>query len=102
MNKINLTQESQDLKDFWQLKTLGNINNHTINLIKIKGEFEWHTHEDEDKLFMVIDGVLELHFRDKVLELQKNDCIIIPKGVETKPVGKDEVTLMLFEPTRKQ
>ena len=53
MNKINLTQ---DLKDFWQLKTLGNINNHTINLIKIKGEFEWHTHEEEDKLLTAADS----------------------------------------------
>jgi len=100
MNKINLPQESENLKEFWQLKNLGNINNHTINLIKLQGEFEWHSHDNEDKLFMVVDGILELHFRDKVVTLHPNECIIVPKGVENKPVGKDEVTLMLFEPNR--
>lgn len=100
MNKISLVQESESLKEFWQLKNLGNINNHTINLIKLQGEFEWHSHDNEDKLFMVVDGVLELHFRDKVITLRPNECIIVPKGVENKPVGKDEVTLMLFEPKR--
>ncbi|MEC4052513.1 cupin domain-containing protein [Myroides odoratimimus] len=100
MNKINLAQESDSLKDFWQLKNLGYINDHTINLIKLQGEFEWHSHDHEDKLFMVVDGTLELHFRDKVITLHPNECIIVPKGVENKPVGKEEVTLMLFEPNR--
>lgn len=99
MNKISLSQESENLKDFWQLKNLGKINNHTINLIKLQGEFEWHSH-DEDKLFMVVDGILDLHFRDKVITLHPNECIIVPKGVENKPVGRDEVTLMLVEPNR--
>ncbi|MCP1996435.1 cupin domain-containing protein [Flavobacterium sp. HSC-61S13] len=100
IEKINLQLESENLKAFWQLKSLGKINNHEVQLIKLQGEYEWHTHEEEDKLFFVVDGILELHFRDQIIELRKNECIVVPKGVENKPVAKDEATLMIFEPQR--
>ncbi len=100
IEKINLQQKSSNLKAFWQLKSLGKINNHEVQLIKLQGAYEWHTHEEEDKLFFVVDGILELHFRDQIIELHKNECIVVPKGIENKPVAKDEATLMIFEPQR--
>ncbi len=100
IKKMNLQEESAALQDLLTLKSLGKINNHEIQLIKLQGEYEWHTHEEEDKLFFVVDGILELQFRDRTIELYQNECIIVPKGIENKPAGKPETTLMIFEPQR--
>ncbi|WP_430612625.1 cupin domain-containing protein [Flavobacterium sp. JP2137] len=100
IDKINPAAAAADLKDFWTLKSLGQINDHAVQLIKMQGEYEWHTHEKEDKLFFVVDGILQLQFRDHTLQLYPNECIIVPKGVENKPSAKDQATLMIFEPQR--
>lgn len=100
IQKVNLLEESASMQDFWKLHSLGKLNNHEVQLIKLQGEFDWHSHDHEDKLFMVIEGVLEIHFRDRTVELQKNEFLIVPKGVENKPVAKDQATLMIFEPQR--
>lgn len=100
MEKVNLQTEAELIQEPWNLTSIGKINNHTIKMIKLEGEFEWHTHEDEDKLFMVIEGVLELQMRDKTITVYPNEFIIVPKGVENKPAGKEKATLMIFEPMR--
>lgn len=100
MNKVDLVKECSALTDVLTIKTLMRLNDHEINIIKLAGEYEWHKHEDEDKVFMVIDGVLELHFKDRIVTLKKYECIVVPKGVENKPIGKDEVVLLIFEPVR--
>lgn len=100
IKKIDLQKESATLQDFLTLQSLGKINNHEIQLIKLEGEYEWHTHELEDKLFFVVDGILELQFRDQTIEIYANECIIVPKGVENKPAGKPQTTLLIFEPQR--
>jgi mannose-6-phosphate isomerase-like protein (cupin superfamily) len=67
-------------------------------LAKLKGEFLFHKHDNEDELFMVIKGTLEIEFRDKIITLNKGEFYIVPKGVEHKPIAKEEVHIVLFEP----
>jgi len=67
-------------------------------LVKFKGEFVWHKHGDEDELFYVISGSFDMKFRDKTIEIKENEFLIVPKGVEHKPVAAQEVSVMLFEP----
>ena len=68
-------------------------------MAKIQGEFVWHDHKNEDELFYIIKGTLQIEFRDKMIELQVGDMLIIPKGVEHKPIAKEEVWVLLFEPS---
>lgn len=99
LEKVNITTESTLMPDFWKLKTIGLFNDHAVNIIKLKGEFEWHIHEHEDKLFFVIDGALDIQFKHQpIVSLNKNEFLVIPKGVEMMPVAKTEATLMIFEP----
>lgn len=100
LDKVNIADEADKVKEFLTIKTLMRLNDHEVNLIKLKGEYEWHKHEDEDKVFMVVEGTLELQFRDRVVTLEKNECIVVSKGEENKPIGKEEVTLLIFEPIR--
>ena len=69
-------------------------------MAKLKGEFVWHSHAEEDELFYVLEGELELHFRTEVVLLQKGEMYMIPKGIEHKPVAKEEVLVLLFEPKK--
>ena len=77
---------------------MGELNGQHIKLAKIKGEFIWHKHEEEDEFFMVLEGQLIIEMRDKKVVLNKNDCYIVPKGVEHKPIAIEEVSIMMFEP----
>ena len=69
-----------------------------MKLAKLKGEFIWHKHDNEDEMFYVLKGVLKMEFREKTVEIKENEFLIVPKGVEHKPVADDEVSLLLFEP----
>ncbi|MBC7655140.1 MAG: cupin domain-containing protein, partial [Oligoflexus sp.] len=84
--------------DFWNPRIVGELNGQEVKLVKFKGEFVWHHHENEDEMFLVIDGEFKMEFRDKVVPLKAGDFIIVPKGVEHKPVAENEVSVMLFEP----
>ncbi len=77
---------------------IGELNGQHIKLVKLKGKFVWHTHDNEDELFYVLEGRLIIEFRDKAIEINKNECIIVPKGVEHRPMAEQEVSVMLFEP----
>ena len=79
-------------------KKIGELNGQQVLLAKIKGEFIWHSHENEDELFFVIKGSLKIEFREKSIILNEGEMYIIPKGVEHKPIAKEEVHVMLFEP----
>ena len=79
-------------------KKIGELNGQQILLAKIKGEFVFHKHDNEDELFMVKKGVLEIHLRDEVITINEGEFYIVPKGVEHKPVAKEEVHILLFEP----
>ena len=77
---------------------MGELNAQQVKLAKLQGEFVWHHHEHEDELFLVVDGSLQIHLRDGVIELEAGEMVIIPRGVEHKPVAEEEAHVLLFEP----
>jgi len=97
--KINLNQKFGLFADHWSPKIVGSLNGQDVKLAKLKGEFVWHNHEDEDELFMVIKGHLQIEFRDRIETIQEGEIIIVPRGVDHKPIAEDEVWIMLFEPS---
>jgi len=96
--KINLESKYSQIDAYWDPKIIAELNGQHVKLAKVKGEFVWHKHDDEDELFHVIKGELEIHFRDRVEILQPGEMIVVLRGVEHKPVAKEEVHIMLFEP----
>ena len=98
MDKINLNQKFGLFHEHWSPKIVGEINDSYIKLAKLKGEFDWHRHDDEDELFFIVKGQLTIKFRDKDLVLDAGELVVIPKGVEHLPVAAEEVQVMLIEP----
>ena len=98
MEKINLNEKLDLFEDYWNPRIVGELNNQHVKLVKFKGEFVWHKHIEEDEMFFVVDGSFIMEFRDKTIEIKKNEFIIVPKGVEHRPIAKKEVSVMLFEP----
>ncbi len=98
MEKVNLQQKLALFSDHWSPKIVGELNGQHVKLAKFKGEFVWHKHENEDELFFVIKGSFKMEYRDKTVVVNENEFLIVPKGVEHRPVADDEVSIMLFEP----
>ncbi|MCP9768965.1 cupin domain-containing protein [Lacihabitans sp. LS3-19] len=98
MQNVNITEKLSLFSDYWNPKIVGELNGQHVKLVKLKGEFVWHSHENEDEMFYVLNGTLEMEFRDKTVSVNQNEFIIVPKGVEHRPVAKEEVSIMLFEP----
>ena len=98
MNKINLSQKFSLFNDFWSPKIVGELNDSHIKIAKLKGEFDWHHHENEDELFFVVKGQLLIKFRDTEVSLEEGELIVIPKGVDHLPIATDEVHVILIEP----
>ncbi len=98
MSTINIQDKFKLFSDFWSPKKVGELNGQQVLLAKLKGEFVFHKHDNEDELFMVIKGILEIEFRNKTITLKEGEFYIVPKGVEHKPIAKEEVHIILFEP----
>lgn len=98
MNKINLSEKFNLFNEYWAPKIVGELNGQYVKLAKFKGEFTWHSHENEDEMFFVFDGTLKIELRTGSITLNKGEFCIIPKGVQHKPVAIEEVKVMLFEP----
>ena len=98
MKKINISQKLAQFNDHWNPRIIGGLNKQHVKLAKIKGEFIWHKHDHEDEMFLVLKGTLKIEFRDRTETIQENEIIIVPKGVEHKPIAEEEVSIMLFEP----
>jgi mannose-6-phosphate isomerase-like protein (cupin superfamily) len=98
MNKVDLNEKFSLFDEHWQPKIVGELNGQYVKLAKLKGEFVWHQHENEDELFMVIKGKLKIKLKDREIELDEGQFFIIPRGVEHLPVAEEEVHVMLFEP----
>ncbi|WP_159248740.1 cupin domain-containing protein [Tenacibaculum maritimum] len=98
MSVINIKDKFSLFSDHWSPKKIGELNGQQILLAKIKGAFVFHKHDNEDELFMVIKGSLDIEFRDKTITLNEGESYIVPKGVEHKPIAKEEVHILLFEP----
>jgi mannose-6-phosphate isomerase-like protein (cupin superfamily) len=98
MEKINLTEKFSQIADYFNPRMAGELNGQLVKLVKFKGEFVWHHHDNEDELFYVNKGSFEMHLRDKIITINEGELLIVPRGVEHKPVAKEEVEIMLFEP----
>ena len=97
MDKVNVSQKMSLFTEYWSPKIVGEVNDAYVKVVKLKGEFIWHSHEHEDEMFYVLKGQLVLRFRDRDIILNPGEFLIIPKGVEHLPVAEEEVQVMLFE-----
>jgi len=98
MEKINISQKFNLFQEHWSPKIVGELNDSYVKLAKLKGEFVWHHHENEDELFLVVKGNLLIKFREREVWLAAGEFLIIPKGVEHLPIAEEEVQVMLLEP----
>lgn len=98
MEKVNLAEKFARFTAHWQPKIVGELNGQQVKLAKFAGPFEWHRHEREDELFLVVRGRFRMEFRDRDIELEAGEFLIVPRGVEHRPVADAEVEVLLFEP----
>ena len=98
MNKINLAQKFTLFSTYWDPRIIGELNDQHVKLVKFKGEFTWHSHENEDELFLVVKGSFDMQFRDQTIRLTEGELIIVPRGVDHCPKAELEVQVLLFEP----
>ena len=98
MNKITLAEKLALFHEHWSPKIVAELNGQQVKLVKFQGEFVWHRHEHEDELFLVVAGEFRMEFRDRSVELRAGEMIVVPRGVEHRPVAEREVAVLLFEP----
>lgn len=98
--KVNLKEKFALITEHWRPKVVGELNGQEVKLVKFQGEFPWHHHSTEDEMFLAIKGNFRIEFRDKIVELMPGEFVIVPKGVEHRPVAETEVEVLLFEPAQ--
>ena len=103
MDKVNLAEKFSRIQDYWSPKIAGELNDSYVKLVKFKGEFLWHHHDNEDELFLVVKGQMRMKFRlpdsgDREVSVNEGEFIIVPRGVEHCPVAEEEVHVILLEP----
>ncbi len=96
--KVNLREKFGLFEDRWSPKIVGEVNEAAVKLVKLRGEFLWHHHENEDEMFLVVRGRLTIRLRDRDVVLEENEFLVVPRGVEHMPVAAEEAWVMLFEP----
>jgi mannose-6-phosphate isomerase-like protein (cupin superfamily) len=95
--KKNLTSEFEKIKEFWSPSIIAQVNNSYVKLAKLKGNLVWHTHEEEDELFLIIKGTMTMQYKDKKVTLKEGDCHVVPKGEAHFPETKEECWVLLVE-----
>ncbi len=98
IEKVNLAAKFALFQDCWSPKIAGEVNDSHVKLVKLQGEFVWHQHETEDELFLVVKGRLLIRLRDRDIQLEEGEFVIIPRGVEHLPVAEQEAHVLLLEP----
>ena len=98
METINLKEKFSRFQDYWNPRVLGDVNDCQVKAVKLKGEFVWHHHDNEDELFLVVQGTLRMKFRDRETLVREGEFVIVPRGVEHLPVADQEVHIVLIEP----
>jgi mannose-6-phosphate isomerase-like protein (cupin superfamily) len=98
LDKINLAEKFARITEYWKPYIAGELNGQLVKLDKLKGEFVWHHHENEDEMFLVVKGRFRIEFREKTVWLEEGEFIVVPRGVEHKPVADEEAWIVLFEP----
>jgi mannose-6-phosphate isomerase-like protein (cupin superfamily) len=98
MDKVNLRDKLALFADLWSPKIVGELNGQQVKLVKLLGEFVWHRHDNEDEMFLVVEGRFRMDFRDRAVWLEAGEFLIVPRGVEHRPVALEEAHVLLFEP----
>jgi mannose-6-phosphate isomerase-like protein (cupin superfamily) len=98
MQKINLKEKLSLFPEHWSPKIIAALNGQHVKLVKLKGEFVWHHHDHEDEMFLVVAGSFRMEYRDRSVVLREGEMIVVPRGVEHRPVAEEECSLLLFEP----
>ncbi len=98
MDKVNLAEKLGRIREQWQPKIVGELNGQQVKLVKFEGPFVWHHHDAEDELFYVVRGRFRMEFRDRAVWVEQGEFIIVPRGVEHRPVADTEAEVLLFEP----
>ena len=95
---INLSEKLGRFTEHWSPRVIAEMNDYQFKLVKIAGEFVWHSHADTDEVFIVVDGAMSIQFRDGRVDLKSGELFVVPRGVEHKPVAESECKIMLVEP----
>ena len=98
-DKINLSEKLGTFSEHWSPRTVAQLNDYDVMVVKVKDEFVWHKHDETDDFFLVLKGKLDIELRDRTVTLGPGELFIVPKGVEHRPVAKEEVHMLLIEPT---
>ena len=98
MDKVNLLEKFGLFSETWSPKIAGELNGQEVKLVKLKGTFVWHQHEDADELFLVVKGKFIMEYRDRIISIGEGEFLIVPKGIEHRPVAEEEAWVLLFEP----
>ena len=98
MEKVILQQKLSQFDDHWSPKVVGELNGQYVKLVKFHGEFVWHHHDHEDELFLVVKGRFRMEYRDRHVWLEEGEFLIVPRGIEHRPVADEEAHVLLFEP----
>jgi mannose-6-phosphate isomerase-like protein (cupin superfamily) len=99
MKSVNLAEKLSTFTEYWQPRTVGEFNGHDLMVVKVKGEFTWHKHDDTDDFFLVLKGQLTIQLREGDVTLGPGEMFVVPKGLEHRPIAEEEVHLLLIEPT---
>jgi mannose-6-phosphate isomerase-like protein (cupin superfamily) len=98
IEKVNLSEKLALFHDHWVPRVVAELNGQHVKLVKLSGPFVWHHHENEDELFLVVRGSFRMELRDRTVELHEGELIVVPRGIEHRPVAEREVSVLLFEP----
>jgi len=98
MDKVNLEAAFSSIRDYWKPRIAAELNGQQVKLVRFRGPFVWHHHDHEDELFLVLRGSFRMEFRDRTVDLNPGELIVVPRGVEHRPVADDDVEVLLFEP----
>lgn len=98
VEKVNLAEKLATFSAHWSPKIVGELNGQHVKLVKLLGPFDWHHHEHEDELFLVVKGRFVMELRDRALPIEEGELVVIPRGVEHRPVAEEETHVLLFEP----
>jgi mannose-6-phosphate isomerase-like protein (cupin superfamily) len=96
--RINLDDKFSLFTEHWRPKVVAKLNGQEVRIVKVQGEFPWHFHENEDEFFLVWNGVFRVEFPDRIVELRRGECIVVPRGVEHRTCADEEAEIMIFEP----
>jgi mannose-6-phosphate isomerase-like protein (cupin superfamily) len=98
MEKVNVVEKFNQIREYWKPYIAAKVNDHLVKLDKLKGEFVWHRHADEDEMFLVVRGRFRMEYRDRQVWIEEGEFIVVPRGVEHRPVADEEAWVLLFEP----